>query len=148
MGDNLGKRGVQVHTQTNPTSVERHDDGTLTLHTALAGGGVGALRCDAVMFATGRAPATRGIGLEVPLQAAGCRLQAAGCCCRCCCRYCCASFEGLSSLMLPTHPNPCCTVSPTLCAALHSATPQDAGVQLDPRSKAVKVDEFSHTNVS
>lgn len=104
VGTNLGKRGVDVHLKTSPTKLEKNADGGIDLHYEVPkkGGGKkekngekeeeeekekGMISCHKVLFATGRKPNTRGIGLE------------------------------------------------------------DAGVQLDEKSKAVKVDEYSHTNV-
>ncbi|KAL4439500.1 hypothetical protein ABPG77_008829 [Micractinium sp. CCAP 211/92] len=88
VAENLAKRGVTCRFETNPTKLERNDEGGIDLHyhsDAKNEGGV--LKCAQVMFATGRAPNTRGIGLE------------------------------------------------------------DAGVKLDEKKKAIKVDEYSHTNV-
>lgn len=51
--------GVHIHTQTEITQVEKQADGTLVCH--LNDGST--LACDGLMFATGRRPLTRNIGL-------------------------------------------------------------------------------------
>lgn len=86
--ENMEKRGVKVHLQTNPTKLERNAEGGIDFHyydNKEQAGGI--IKAAQVMFATGRAPNSRGIGLE------------------------------------------------------------DAGVALDEKTRAVKVDEYSHTNV-
>lgn len=60
VSEQIGRQGVHIHTQTNPTRIEKQADGTLICH--LEDGST--LACDGVMFATGRRPQTTGIGLE------------------------------------------------------------------------------------
>jgi len=59
----LVKHGIDLRLHATPESVERLPDGRLraTLRTSA---GLDAIEVDAVMLATGRAPATRGLGLE------------------------------------------------------------------------------------
>lgn len=60
------KKGVDLRLNTNVAAIERQDD---TLRLALTSGST--LEVDAVMFATGRAPNTRGLGLEAAGVALG-----------------------------------------------------------------------------
>jgi glutathione reductase (NADPH) len=59
----LVRHGIDLRLHATPESIERLSDGTLraTLRTAA---GIETQDVDAVMLATGRAPATRGLGLE------------------------------------------------------------------------------------
>eukprot|EP00850_Spirogloea_muscicola_P021385 SM000247S08274 [mRNA] locus=s247:123641:128515:+ [translate_table: standard] len=57
---NLKVRGVNVHANTNPTKIEKAEDGTYIVHTDKGD----SLECDQVMFATGRKPNTGKLGLE------------------------------------------------------------------------------------
>ncbi len=71
--DEYMRKGIGVRLQTDVTGVERDADGSL--RAALdTGGQSGQIGADAVMFATGRVPATAGLGLE----AAGVALDAQG----------------------------------------------------------------------
>lgn len=57
--DELVKSGITIHTGINITAIDKGDDGlTLTLDNGSE------LKTDALMYATGRAPNSRGIGLE------------------------------------------------------------------------------------
>ncbi|EFN53075.1 hypothetical protein CHLNCDRAFT_137376 [Chlorella variabilis] len=63
--DNMEKRGIHLHFHTNPTKLERNADGGIDFHfydNGTQSGGI--IKCAQAMFATGRAPNTRGIGLE------------------------------------------------------------------------------------
>jgi pyruvate/2-oxoglutarate dehydrogenase complex dihydrolipoamide dehydrogenase (E3) component len=61
--DGLEADGIIVHTETRVTAVHRADDGTVTL-TFEGAGGPAELVADEVLVATGRRPATAGLGLE------------------------------------------------------------------------------------
>ncbi|MET0988237.1 MAG: glutathione-disulfide reductase [Steroidobacteraceae bacterium] len=63
-------KGIRFMFNCVPEQITRHDDGTLTLQAKDAE----PLRCDVVMFATGRVPNTNGLGLE----SAGVELDKAG----------------------------------------------------------------------
>jgi glutathione reductase (NADPH) len=54
------KKGIDLRVETNVTAIEKQGDGSLKL--TLTGGGD--MEVDAIMFATGRAPNTKGLGLE------------------------------------------------------------------------------------
>jgi glutathione reductase (NADPH) len=71
--DELVRSGIDVRLHSQPLGLERREDGSL-LAALTTGGRAEALGVDAVMFATGRLPATSGLGLE----AAGVRLDAQG----------------------------------------------------------------------
>ena len=59
LADEMRNKGIDVRTQTNVTKIEKADKGlTLTLTDGST------LDVDAVMYATGRAPNTKGLGLE------------------------------------------------------------------------------------
>lgn len=58
--DEMAKKGVEFLSRTQVTAITRHAAGTLDL--ALDNGET--LSCDEVLYATGRAPNTRGLGLE------------------------------------------------------------------------------------
>jgi dihydrolipoamide dehydrogenase len=63
--------GLTVHTETRVTAVHRAEDGTVTLTFEGPGAtGTGELAADEILVATGRRPATAGLGLET-LGAAG-----------------------------------------------------------------------------
>src|SRR3546814_16400385 len=55
----MRKRGVEIHTRCRPAKIEAGDGG-VTLHTHLGQ----EISADHVMFATGRTPNTRDLGLE------------------------------------------------------------------------------------
>jgi glutathione reductase (NADPH) len=59
--DEMSKKGMKILLASNVTAIERHSDGSLLARFA---GDHPPLKCDAVMFATGRAPNTRELGLE------------------------------------------------------------------------------------
>ena len=69
----LVRHGIDLRLHATPESVERQADGTLRVMLRTASG-IEPHEVDAVMLATGRAPATRGLGLE----AAGVVLDADG----------------------------------------------------------------------
>jgi glutathione reductase (NADPH) len=61
--DELVRKGIDVRLRSHVTKVERAADGTLTASIE-QGGQAGTETVDAVMYATGRSPHTRGLGLE------------------------------------------------------------------------------------
>jgi glutathione reductase (NADPH) len=67
----IEKKGIRVLLNTPPLAATRRADGALDV---ALGGGIGTITADGLMFATGRAPATEGLGLET----AGVALTAAG----------------------------------------------------------------------
>ena len=60
LAEEIVKKGVDLRLNTNVTAIDKQSDGTLKL--TLTGGGE--MEADAIMFATGRAPSTKGLGLE------------------------------------------------------------------------------------
>jgi len=71
--DEVVRKGLDVRLHSNLTRIERRADGTL-LAALTTGGRAELVEVDAVMFATGRRPATAGLGLE----AVGVALDAQG----------------------------------------------------------------------
>lgn len=65
VAENLELRGIHVHSECNPTSIEKEGEGRYVLHYRDGSGQEHTLRCGKVMMATGRRANTRGIGLEV-----------------------------------------------------------------------------------
>lgn len=59
LAEALGAQGISLHPGCHPTKLEAHGD-----ERVLSYGGGQTLRADLVFFATGRAPATKGLGLE------------------------------------------------------------------------------------
>jgi glutathione reductase (NADPH) len=59
--DEMAKKGVEILLASTVTGLERRDDRSLVARFA---GDHAPVECDAVMFATGRAPNTRGLGLQ------------------------------------------------------------------------------------
>ena len=59
--DEMSKKGVEILLASDVTAIERRGDGSLLAQLA---GDHAPVECDAVMFATGRAPNTRDLGLE------------------------------------------------------------------------------------
>ncbi len=59
----IGKKGIDIELRSNVRGVEKLPDGTLRA-TILNGQAERTIDCDAVMYATGRRPATKGLGLE------------------------------------------------------------------------------------
>lgn len=59
--EELGKKGVRILLKSNVARIDRRSDGALDA--ALSGMPDGKYACDAVMYATGRDPNTRGMGL-------------------------------------------------------------------------------------
>ncbi|KFM27223.1 Glutathione reductase, chloroplastic [Auxenochlorella protothecoides] len=64
VAENLELRGIHVHSECNPTSIEKEGEGRYVLHYRDGSGQEHTLRCGKVMMATGRRANTRGIGLE------------------------------------------------------------------------------------
>ena len=65
VADNMERRGIYYHGECSPQSIEKNGiDGTLTVHYKDVHGAAGEIRAGKVMFATGRKPSTRGLGLE------------------------------------------------------------------------------------
>ena len=62
--DNMERRGVRCHMESLPSKIERNNDGTLSLFVTDKHGATSEIRAGKVMFATGRKPNTKGIGLE------------------------------------------------------------------------------------
>ena len=58
--DELTKKGIQIHSGVNVTHINQNDAGDFTLHFDAQND----LDVDLVMYATGRAPNTKGIGLD------------------------------------------------------------------------------------
>jgi len=73
LAQEMRKRGVDLRPETVVADVEKRPDGTLSVLTAMGE----TLDVDAVLFATGRVPNTKGLGLE----AAGVRLDERGAVC-------------------------------------------------------------------
>ncbi len=69
LAEEMGKKGIEVRTNTNATAIQRRDG---ALRVELADGGT--LEADCVLYATGRRPNTDGLGLE----AAGVAVDEAG----------------------------------------------------------------------
>ncbi|MFC4349423.1 glutathione-disulfide reductase [Kordiimonas lipolytica] len=69
LADEMRKKGVDLRTNTNVTNIEKTDDG---VRLTLTDGST--LDADAVMYATGRVPNTKGLGLDT----AGVELDASG----------------------------------------------------------------------
>jgi len=61
--DELVRKGIDLRLLSEPTRIERRTDGSL-LVTLTTAGHAEQVEADAVMFATGRRPATSGLGLE------------------------------------------------------------------------------------
>lgn len=66
MAENLKSRGINLHTDCSPTKIERDPNtGKLTVHFHCSSKDCdSSITASKVMFATGRRPATKGIGLE------------------------------------------------------------------------------------
>src|SRR5262245_25926029 len=60
--DELGKKGIEIRVHSDVEAIERRADGTLVVR---FGGDRAAVECDAVMYAVGRVPNTRDLGLEM-----------------------------------------------------------------------------------
>ena len=60
VSEQVAEHGVNIHTNTDVTKIEKLADGSLVCHLSTGD----TLACDGVMFATGRRPLTQGIGLE------------------------------------------------------------------------------------
>eukprot|EP00889_Picochlorum_renovo_P005272 jgi/Picre1/32302/NNA_007648.t1 len=64
VAENLLKRGVQTHSGCTPERIERLPDGTYALHYRNMAGENETIVAATIMFATGRKPNSKGIGLE------------------------------------------------------------------------------------
>lgn len=64
VAENLQKRGVQVYSGCNPERIEPLSNGQYALHYRNLNGEHSTIVASKVMFATGRKPSSRGIGLE------------------------------------------------------------------------------------
>ncbi|KAL4515526.1 hypothetical protein Ndes2437B_g06962 [Nannochloris sp. 'desiccata'] len=64
VADNMERRGIHLHMECSPSSITRNPDGSLLVHYADKHGATGEIHAAKVMFATGRAPSTKGLGLE------------------------------------------------------------------------------------
>ena len=60
----MERRGIHLHMECSPSSITRNPDGSLTVHYTDKHGATGEIPAAKVMFATGRAPSTKGLGLE------------------------------------------------------------------------------------
>ncbi|KAK9829865.1 hypothetical protein WJX72_008342 [[Myrmecia] bisecta] len=63
VADNLQGRGIHLHPESKPTKIEKNADSSYTVHYE-QGGKEGSMQAGLVMFGTGRAPNTKGLGLE------------------------------------------------------------------------------------
>jgi len=63
LSQEIGKKGIEIELRSNVRGVEKMPDGTLRA-TILSGQTERTIDCDAVMYATGRRPVTKGLGLE------------------------------------------------------------------------------------
>lgn len=59
----MAGRGVAMHPEASPTKIEKNGDGTYTIH-FVEHGAPASLKAGLVMFGTGRAPNTAGLGLD------------------------------------------------------------------------------------
>ena len=65
MAKTFEAKGVTIHLHTSPTKIEKDSAGKLTLSSKTKDGEENSLaEVDQVLFATGRKPKTKGIGLE------------------------------------------------------------------------------------
>lgn len=64
VADNLQRRGIELLFECTPTRIEPGPQGTLLLHYVDAHGNEKVKSASQVMFATGRKPSTKGLGLE------------------------------------------------------------------------------------
>eukprot|EP00958_Prasinococcus_capsulatus_P015966 scaffold1747_cov392-Prasinococcus_capsulatus_cf.AAC.4 len=55
----LSEKGIRQHPASSPTAIEKLEDGSLLVTTSS-----GKIDCDEILFATGRLPNTKGLGLE------------------------------------------------------------------------------------
>ena len=65
VAENLQRRGVQIYSGCNPEKIEHLPNGKYALHYRNMNGEHDTIVVDQVMFATGRKPNSKGIGLEV-----------------------------------------------------------------------------------
>ena len=63
LAQEIGKKGIRIELRSNVQSVEKLEGGSLRV-TLLTADGMRSVECDAVMYATGRLPATQGLGLD------------------------------------------------------------------------------------
>lgn len=69
VAENLQRRGVHIYSGCNPEKIERAGDGQYMLYYRNMNGELDNITVGKIMFATGRKPSSRGIGLEVSLDA-------------------------------------------------------------------------------
>ncbi len=63
LAQEIGKKGIRIELRSTIQSVEKLEGGSLRV-TLLTADGMRSVECDAVMYATGRLPATQGLGLD------------------------------------------------------------------------------------
>lgn len=63
LAQEIGKKGIRIELRSTVQSVEKLEGGSLRV-TLLTANGMRSVECDAVMYATGRLPATPGLGLD------------------------------------------------------------------------------------
>ena len=63
LAQEIGKKGIRIELRSTVQSVEKLEGGSLRV-TLLTADGMRSVECDAVMYATGRLPATQGLGLD------------------------------------------------------------------------------------
>jgi len=63
LAQEIGKKGIRIELRSTVQSVEKLEGGSLRV-TLLTADGMRSVECDAVMYATGRLPATPGLGLD------------------------------------------------------------------------------------
>ena len=63
LAQEIGKKGIRIELRSTIQSVEKLEGGSLRV-TLLTADGMRSVECDAVMYATGRLPATPGLGLD------------------------------------------------------------------------------------
>lgn len=65
VAENLQRRGVQTYSGCNPEKIERLPDGNYALHYRNMAGETDTIVAATIMFATGRKPNSKGMGIEV-----------------------------------------------------------------------------------
>lgn len=63
LAQEIGKKGIRIELRSTIQSVKKLEGGSLRV-TLLTADGMRSVECDAVMYATGRLPATQGLGLD------------------------------------------------------------------------------------
>lgn len=64
VAENMKGRGIKLYPGTAPTRIDKNEDGSYTVQYQTSDGQKGSMEVGLVFFGTGRAPNTRGIGLE------------------------------------------------------------------------------------